>query len=110
MDPKTHRFDQKLNAALERLPKVDWREVHALADAVAGRAGDAAYDALVRGVFAHVDRRLRAGATVGKPVAQLARLAEAWENLRDTIREADALNLDRRALVLGVFGELAGAG
>ena len=110
VDPKTQKFDQKLSAALERLPQVDWREVHSLADAVAGRTGDAAYDALVRGVFAHIDRWLQAGVASGIPVGQLARLAEAWEKLRDSIREAEALNLDRRALVLGMFGDLAGAG
>lgn len=109
LDPETTGFDKKLDAALARLPKLDWREVHALADAVTGRAGEEAYDALVRGVFNYIQRRVHGGALDGAPLAVMARMALAWEKLRADIREAEALNLDKRALVIGIFVELAAA-
>lgn len=109
LDPETLAFDRKLHAALNRLPAIDWREVHALADAVSRKEGEDLHDTLIRSVFAYVDHQVRAGGREGKPTARLLALAELWEKLRDNIREADALNLDKKAVVLGIFADMAAA-
>ena len=109
LDQETLVFDRRLGAALARLPGVEWRDIHSLADNVTGKDGERAYDTLMRGVFGYLAQAVRAGAQAGQSVPRLARLAEGWEKLRDLVREAEALNLDKRALVLTLFMELAEA-
>ena len=109
LEQQTLVFDRKLAAVLTRLPAIEWRDIHSLADAVAGKDGEAAYDTLMRGVFGHLALAVRAGAAAGQPAGQLARVAEGWDKLRDLVQEAEALNLDKRALVLTLFMDLAEA-
>lgn len=109
LDPETLAFDRRLRAVFERLPGLDWREAHAIADAVSRKEGEDLHDTLIRSVFAYVDVQVRAGGSHGLPPARLVALADLWEKLRDNIREADALNLDKKAVALGIFADLAAA-
>lgn len=108
-----HGGSPTLDAAIERqlagLPQIHWREAHALADSVSGREGDLGFDILVRSMTSWLTRQVREGAARGAGAAQLAPYAEAYEMVQERTREADALNLDRRALILALLGDLAQA-
>jgi DNA polymerase-3 subunit delta' len=94
---------------LERLPALDRRALGKLGDAVAGRDGEGAWNATVDLVRDFVARRVRAGAAAGAGPGVLAAWAEVWEKVDRAVGRAEALNLDRRQVVLGVFRDLAEA-
>lgn len=45
----------------------------------------------------------------GQGPRRLAPLAEAWEKIGRQVRETEIYNLDKRALILGMFEELGAA-
>ena len=92
---------------LDRLPAVDWREVHKLADAVAGRDGESAYETALTAIFDWLAATVRGAAQ--SPPRRLAPYAEVWEKVAQSARETDALNLDKRPLILSIFSDLAAA-
>lgn len=94
---------------LDRLPGLDRRALGKLADAVGGREGEAAFAATVELVRDFVARRVRVDAAAAAPPAVLAAWAEVWEKVDRAVGRAEALNLDRRQVVLGVFRDLAEA-
>lgn len=94
---------------LDRLPALDRRVLGKLADAVGGREGEAAFAATVELVRDFVARRVRADAAAGAAPGVLAAWAEVWEKVDRAVGRAEALNLDRRQVVLGVFRDLAEA-
>ena len=100
-------LDAVLRQVLDPLPGVDWRAVHRLADAVG--TSDERFGLAVDAIFDDVTARLRNGAAAGVPAGTLARLAAAWERVRAQAREASALNLDKRPVLLGMVGDLADA-
>ncbi|HWG05373.1 MAG TPA: DNA polymerase III subunit delta' [Beijerinckiaceae bacterium] len=96
----------QIDDLLDRLPAIDWRGVHTLADMVAGRDRFTDYEALVAHVFDWLDDRVRTKATTA---ARLAPFAEVWEKIAAATREAEALNLDKRPLILSIFADVAEA-
>lgn len=100
-------LDRSVNALLDRLPELDWRALHKLADQVGGRDQEIAYDAMLSAVYDWLSRQLRERA--GEGAARLARFAEVWEKVAAEARETAALNLDKRPLVLSIFSDLAAA-
>jgi len=100
-------LDALVGRLLERLPQVDWREVHRLADQVAGRDGEQAFDIAMMSTFDWLARRVRAPGQGGP--RRLAPYAEVWEKIAADARETDALNLDKRPLILSLFADLAAA-
>jgi DNA polymerase-3 subunit delta' len=107
LEGQSGRFNDKVQALLKRLPQVDWQEIHALGDAVAGRDNEAAYESLMANIFSFLDRSVREGAERGP--ARLQSYAEAWEKVREAARETEILNLDKRPLILSIFADLAAA-
>jgi DNA polymerase-3 subunit delta' len=101
------QLDANVQNLLARLPDVDWRDIHSLGDAVAGRDNEAAYESLKANVFTYLDRSVREGAARGP--ARLQPYAEAWEKVLDAAGETEVLNLDKRPLILLIFAELAAA-
>lgn len=99
-------FDLALRRLLDRLPDVDWREVHRLADHVAGR-DVAAFETTMASIYAWLAQEVRGAA--GQAPRRLAPYAEVWEKVAADARETDALNLDKRPLILSVFSDLAAA-
>lgn len=100
-------IDAVVTSLLDRLPTLEWRAIHRLADQVTGRDGDAGFDAAMAAVFDWLQSRVRAG---GQGSARrLAPYAEVWERIVHSARETEALNLDRRPLILSIFSDLAGA-
>ncbi len=106
---------QQFAKLTQTLPEVDYAGVHALADRVAIRGRDDAFDAFVGVVEDWLSRRVRnesePAAPLPQPVqaASLASWADVWEKVRDTTLQAETLNLDRRQVVLQVFMALATA-
>lgn len=96
-------------ALLARLPAVDWAGVTKLAEASNGRAGEEAFEALLNVVYDWIDTTARARAGEGARPRNLAPFAEVWEKIAASARETQALNLDRRPLVLSIFMDLAAA-
>jgi DNA polymerase-3 subunit delta' len=102
---------------LGALPKVDWSALHALADKLAPAAAEQQFELYYELLLSALARIVRQAATdAAGPAAELAsrlvgasRLADfaaAWETIGRMKREADALNLDRKALILDTFATL----
>ncbi len=100
-------LDNQVRGLLGALPALDWRAVHALADKITGRDQTDDCDRVMTAIVDWIDERLRAEA--GRGPARLAPLAEVWEKAADAAREAEALNLDKRPVILSIFAELAAA-
>ncbi len=100
-------FEQTLRRLLDRLPLVDWLDVHRLADQVGARTGEAAFEVMINIVFEWLSATVHERGN--RDSRQLIVLAEVWERITLQVREVDALNLDRRPLALSIFAELAEA-
>ncbi|MEW6436783.1 MAG: DNA polymerase III subunit delta' [Pseudomonadota bacterium] len=100
-------LDNQVRGLLAALPALDWRAVHALADRITGRDQTDDCDRVMTAIVDWIDERLRAEAGWGP--SRLAPLAEVWEKAADAAREAEALNLDKRPVILSIFAELAAA-
>ena len=100
-------LERRIRRLLADLPSVDWRAVHELADAVAGRDAAADYDMMMMTIVDWIDAILHREA--GQGAARLAPLAEVWEKAAAAARETEVLNLDKRPLILSIFADLATA-
>ncbi|MDB5646711.1 DNA polymerase III subunit delta' [Methylobacterium sp.] len=107
LDPATANLVAEVETLLARLDHPDWRRILALADKLSARESDelfaASLDTVFRFVSAELDRRRH------EPPARLAALVEVCDKIARAAREAAIYNLDRRPLVLSLFGDLAGA-
>lgn len=100
------------------LPRLDWGEVHALADELTASGAEQKYETFFDLLLALLARLVRAGtghaagtpeaATAQRviPPAALASWAELWETLLARKAEVQALNLDRKTLLLETFARL----
>jgi DNA polymerase III subunit delta' len=97
----------EVTSMLDRLPAVDTKRMLALAEKLAPRGADAAYelalDTVQRWLSGAVASRIEGGA------ARLAPFAKVCEKLDDTAGAVDVYNLDRRPLFVSLFGDLADA-
>ena len=100
-------IDALVGRLLERMPEVDWREVHKLADQAAGRDGEQAFETAMTAIKDWLASTVRNGARTSP--RRLAPYAEVWEKVAVDARETDALNLDKRPLILSIFSDLAAA-
>ena len=107
MDEGALAIVEHVRAALDRLPALDWKDAHAIAEGLAGKANDAAYRRRWRPSSPGWASRPRPGA--GEGARRLAPLAEVWDKMARSVRETDTYNLDRRALVLTLFSDLSDA-
>ena len=116
---------EELVALISDLPAVDMLAVHRLGDRVGKRDGVDAFR-LIAGLLPRWLEGMIRGAATGtfpEPVTPgenevMARLArtgglerwcEVWENARDLFSAADAVNLDRKQVLLTVFSTLRAA-
>ncbi len=99
-------FARTVDALLERLPQIDWSGVHLLADRLAGRANEAAYERFMTALQRHMDARVRRLAAEGAAPGRMIGYARAWEDIRAAAAETETFNFDRRALVVGIFERL----
>jgi DNA polymerase-3 subunit delta' len=102
---------------LRALPVVDFAAVHRLIARVQGKDAEQDRDMLFSLIGATLSRLVRVAALGGGGIdspnlrrlitpATLGVWAELWENIGGMQGEAERLNLDRPALILGVFGEI----
>ncbi|GEP05123.1 DNA polymerase III subunit delta' [Methylobacterium oxalidis] len=107
LDPATAGLVTEVEALLAGIERPDWRRILALAEKLAGRDAEplfeASLDTVYRFVSSELDRRR------AEPPARLAALVEVCDKTARAAREAATYNLDRRPLVLSLFGDLAGA-
>jgi DNA polymerase-3 subunit delta' len=99
---------------LARLPDIDVEAMHAFADAAGGRGGDEAYTGFLDLIRGWLVRRIRREAEPEQGLANLAgvpleRWPEVWEKVNHSSDLAEALNLDRKQVILSVFMALARA-
>lgn len=107
LDPAVAGLVAEVERLLARLDHPDWRRILALADKLAAREAEelfaASLDTVFRFVSAELDRRRH------EPPARLAALVEVCDKIARAAREAATYNLDRRPVILALFGDLAGA-
>ena len=109
LDPALDGFRRDAARLLADPARAEPKAVQQLIAKVTGKAGEGAFEALV-GMIEHALRKgLHAAAHEPVPVApsELAARAELWEKLRQSAREVEAYNLDRRPFLLSVFSDLA---
>lgn len=98
-----------VRAQLDALPALDRLALHQMAEGLAGRQNDDAYelfeDVLAGWIHDNVVRGGRSGIAPGR----LAPLIEVWDKARAAMRDAEIYNLDRRALILTLFADLSDA-
>lgn len=95
------------NALLDALPRLEMRRVIQLAEKVAPRGGEGDMQLALDTAMAWVSRNLAARAGAG--AARLAPLVEVCEKAARAARDAESFNLDRRPVVIALFGDLADA-
>lgn len=102
LDPDTIAVVDEVEALLDQGDRPDWRRALRLAERLASRDADALYatalDTVQRRLAAEIARRQ------GEPPARLVALADAAERAARAAREAQVYNLDRRPVVLSLFG------
>jgi DNA polymerase-3 subunit delta' len=104
VDPVAAEVGALIEGAVAQLPAADFRDVHKLADAVAGRAAGDAFERLMNALYDWLAARAR-----DPQGASLASIAELWDKIRAATRETETYNLDRKLHVLSVFAEFSAA-
>lgn len=107
VDPETLALVEAVRARLDALPQIDAPALLALAEDVAGKAGERDFAVMIETVQGWISDHLHAHAAA-QP-ARLAPLAEVWEKLGQQAREVETYNLDRRPLVMTLFHDLSSA-
>ena len=97
------KLRQQTMAVLAGLPRIDMRDLHALADGLAV-ADSRVFDIVMDSVNDWLSTRL--AATVHDK-ARAAHLAELWDELNTAARDTDTYNLDRKPLIFRTVGRLA---
>jgi DNA polymerase-3 subunit delta' len=95
------------NALLDELPRLNIKRALQLAEKVAPRGGEGEIQLALDTAMAWVSKGLEARASAG--AARLAPLVEVCEKTARAAREAEIFNLDRRPVVISLFGDLADA-
>lgn len=115
------KLDARIRAVFAALPTLDWQAVHALADETAAQAAAERFEMLFDLLLKLIARLVRAGAGFAVddgearlalrhiPEARLATWAELWETIAREKSEAQALNLDRKSLILQTFSRISAA-
>ncbi|TCR66635.1 DNA polymerase III subunit delta' [Bosea sp. BK604] len=107
VDPETLALVEAVRARLDALPGIDLTALMALAEDVAGRAGESDFAIMIETIQSWLSDHLHAHAAAG--AGRLAPLAEVWEKLGRAAREVETYNLDRRPLVMTMFHDLSDA-
>ncbi len=107
LDERTLNIIDIVTGLLDALPGQRRADIHAMAESVAKKDGAADFEAVLESIDEWLARETRRRA--GEGAARLAPLAEVWEKIARATRDADRLNLDRRALILTLFADLSEA-
>lgn len=107
LDPDNAAVLAETASVLERLPCSSLPQVLSLAEKVARRDAEDAYELMIDAVLRWVSATLEANASFGS--SRLAPLVEVCENVSRAAEEVDVFNLDRRPFVISMFSDLAEA-
>jgi len=107
LDERFAAVSQHVEKLLGQLPDYDRAEVLAMSEAFGRKEGRADFETMRESVLDWLSTQIHARASEG--VHRLAPLAEVWEKTEQAAREAERYNLDRRALALNMFNDLAAA-
>lgn len=99
----------QIETVLERLPSIDTREVHGLAERLSRRDAEAAFAVFTETLAQWTATRVRQGVEAQEPLGGLARLAERLSEIGEANALADVYNLDRKQVVLSSITRLAAA-
>jgi DNA polymerase III subunit delta' len=111
---------ERIEALLTAMPKVDWTAAHALSDELALASAEQKYETFFDMLLDILARAIRAAA-LGQPdprlafaaklisAGRLATFADVWETTVRDRAEVQALNLDRKTLILETISRLASA-
>lgn len=99
---------RRVAGVVSKLPAVDVKDLHRLADEVAGRGADEAFETATDFFLAHAAERARAAGLAGEG-RRAAAWAEAETAIRGHLATIDALNLDKRSALLFVVRTLVEA-
>lgn len=105
--PETRALVSTIENLLDALPRLETAAIMGLAETLSGK--DAADDFQVACDIVHGWLAARIRARAGEGAARLAPLVEVWEKIAHSVREADIFNLDKRPVILSMFGELSDA-
>lgn len=98
----------QIAAVLAAPPGSAERDIHALAERLARRGGEAEFDFAIAAIGDLIAERIEAGA--GRlSGASLARLAEVWEKISRLAAETATFHYDRRQVILTAFHSVAAA-
>jgi DNA polymerase-3 subunit delta' len=97
----------EVSAMLAALPRIDIKRVLALGESLSRRGADDAFALTLDTLSRWASDRLESQAGAGP--ARLAPLVEVCEKVARAATEVEIYNLDRRPLVLSMFGDLAEA-
>jgi DNA polymerase-3 subunit delta' len=104
-DGPAFKLRKQAETLLARLPALDMRELHNLADSLAmadSRVFDIVMDAVNDWLSARLSQSL-------SDTGRAARVADIWSELNAAARDTDTYNLDRKPLIFRTFGRLADA-
>jgi DNA polymerase-3 subunit delta' len=104
-DGPAFKLRQQAIALLSRLPRTDPRELHMLADAIAG-SDPRQLEIVLDAINDWLSARLHA---LEGDAARAAHVADIWSELNAAARSTDIYNLDRKPLIFRAFGRLAEA-
>jgi DNA polymerase III subunit delta' len=111
-------LQKRLDGLVSSLPNIDWTAVHTLADEVSSPAAETKFylvQSLLSALVARLVRAQATGAGAGGDVSlanrlisqeRLAAWASLWETQAAENAVVDALNLDRKSLILQAFARL----
>ena len=107
LDADKVSFMDQIGRILDNLPRIDTRQIAALAEALAKKDAGENYDLTLETVQRWVTGKLHEHAHLG--AARLAPLVEVCDKIGRAAREIDVFNLDRRPFILTLFDDLADA-
>lgn len=97
-------IDDKIGAVLKRLPAVDWAAAHQLGDELSGAANEAQYRLFFELLLARIARMAKS-----QQSSAATAFARAHARIVADMADSDALNLDRKALILAALSHLEAA-
>jgi DNA polymerase-3 subunit delta' len=103
LDPEGQDIARLIDAVIGRLPAIDWRASIKLADRFAGAAGAPTHNLFVLALYDWLAARARA---TTEP-ARLEAITDLWTRLRESAREVEAFNIDRKTHALATLQEIA---
>lgn len=110
LDADALKLRRQVADLLSQLPTVDARALHALGDALGG-ADQRTFERVLDSINGWLSTRLAARLADNAPAdkSRMARIAQAFEEINRSAREAQEYNLERKPLIFNVFGRLADA-